>query len=204
MPIAATQLQLDQRLAVAAASGALSILVELLAQGANPCARNSEALREAAEHGHTACVKLLTPISNPKAGESYALQLAAKNGHAGCVSLLIPFSNPMSGDSFALFHAAQRGHAACVQLLLPVSDPSAIHSRALRLAVENGHIECVAILLAEPANSVHAKDLPVLARHAKSNGHLGVAGFLLAVAEQREIIASQPAVENSSPRAMRI
>lgn len=167
---------LDQTLAIRAAEGALSLITELLAEGANPLQHDSRALQEVSENGHVECVKLLIPISNPQASESYALQLAAKNGHAECLKLLIPLSDARADNSLALRWAADGGHAECLRLLIPVSDPKAKDSLALRLAAGEGHVECVKLLI--PFSEKSPARLRAL-RAAVSSGRTGAAAAIL-------------------------
>ena len=110
----------------------LKVIEELIAEGADPKADSSRALRWAAENGHTECVKLLIPVSDPKAGNSYALRKAAENGHTECVRLLIPVSDPKADNSYALRWAARNGHTECVKLLIPVSDPEIVKKIKLK------------------------------------------------------------------------
>lgn len=102
-------------------------------------ARNSSALRPAADNGHAKCVELLLPHTDAKVMDSWALRCAASNGHAKCVELLLPHSDAKAMDSWALRSAANSGHLECVELLLPHSDIE--KSGAIGVAVFNGHIE---------------------------------------------------------------
>lgn len=148
------QQRLDSQLATFARHGVFNTLSELLAQGANAKASDSEALSVAAANGHADCVEFLIPLSTPTARFSQALIGAASRGHADCVRLLIPVSNPKARSSAALAAASKNGFAACVELLLPVSDPLAREGEALRAAILHNRIECAALLVP----SSNAKD----------------------------------------------
>lgn len=95
------------------------VIKALIAEGADPRADKSEALRWAAWHGHADCVRLLIPLSDPKAYGSQALREAALHGRTECVKLLIPVSDYLDE---ALQRAARYGHTEIVRLLIPVSD----------------------------------------------------------------------------------
>ena len=95
----------------------IKVIQELLDEGANPKADDSEALRRAAGNGHLEVVKLLLPVSDPKARDSEALRWAAENGHLEIVKLLLPVSDPKANDGLALRLAARNGHLEIVKLL---------------------------------------------------------------------------------------
>jgi hypothetical protein len=67
---------------------------KLIAEGADPKANDSYALRWASKYGHTEVVKILIPVSDPKTFNSAALRLASRNGHYDIVKLLISLSDP--------------------------------------------------------------------------------------------------------------
>ena len=140
----------------------------------------NDALRYAAENGHTDVIKLLIPISNPKDDNSKLLRLAARYGHTDVVKLLIPVSDPKAIGSYALRWAAEKGHTEVVKLLIPVSDPKALDSRALRLAAENGHTDVVKLLI--PVSDPKANDSLAL-RWADANGHTEVVKLLIPVSD---------------------
>lgn len=81
-----------------------------------------QALLYAAEGGNATCVELLLPFS-AAAHNTMALKQAAKHGHTACVATLIPVAWPEVNNSEALRHAAKRGHNDCVDVLYPVSNP---------------------------------------------------------------------------------
>ena len=139
---------LDEQLVEAAKNGDLHAVRQLLGEGTDPKAHDSQALRMAAKNGHPECVRLLIPVSDPKANDSWALYWAAANGHTACVELLIPVSAPKATNSWALRLAAIHGHTDCVRLLIPVSDPKARNSWALRRATEKGYLDMVDVLFA--------------------------------------------------------
>ncbi len=80
-------------------SGRLEDAKGLLVGGVDPMAKESLALRYAAQAGHLEIVRLLLPVSDPKAYDSLALQLAAENGHLEVVRLLLPLSDPKADRS---------------------------------------------------------------------------------------------------------
>ncbi len=131
----------------------------LLAQGANPKAYDSLALRWAASEGKLEVVALLLPLSEPRAHVPCALQLAAANGHLEIVKLLLPVSDPKADNSAALASASENGHMEIVELLLPLSDPRAKDSMALQRAAANGHTEIARLLLPLSAADIVARDL---------------------------------------------
>lgn len=110
------------RLCVACEDGDIEGARRLMTQGANPRARESLALRLAAESGRTECVKMLVTITSPREKKSEALANAATNGHVECARLLLPVSNAAENESLALRMAARHGHAECVALLIPFSN----------------------------------------------------------------------------------
>jgi ankyrin repeat protein len=183
---------LNDRLIHAARSGDEQAVARALAEGADALAgdrgdaepragaKDSAALRRAAEGGHLECVKILMAVSDPLAHDSYALQLAAREGHAECVRLLIPVSDPWANDSYALQLAAERGHAECVRLLIPVSDSLANDSYALQWAAETGHVECVELLI--PVSGPLANDSWALSL-AAGGGHAECVKLLLPVSD---------------------
>jgi hypothetical protein len=67
---------------------------ELVADGADPKADNSFALRIATALGYTDIVKFLLPITDPKANDCIALRRAFQYGYSDLVNLLIPHSDP--------------------------------------------------------------------------------------------------------------
>lgn len=172
----ASQDEFDEALAMSARIGATDLVQKWVSIGANPLAKNSLALKEAAEHGHLECVKLLLPLSDPLSGECFALKMACHGQHRECAELLAKFasgpqsesfplrlaascgwtsmvqeligrSNPADCDSDALYYAAKNGHIDCVELLLPLSNPKAVGSRALLGAAREGRLDCVQALL---------------------------------------------------------
>ena len=224
----ATPHKLDIQLISRAAAGDLSRIMKLLAQGANPLAQNSRALREAAEHGHFECASLLIPLSDPRAPNSYGLQLASMNGHIACVEMLIPLSDPRSDDSLALYWAAKNGHLECMSRLIPVSNPShalliaardgpeaclrlllplrdsdALLGQALGLAADNGHVDCVIAIGEAAPDSVCSWDVSALAKRAEANGHLDLGTYFRSIAEQRHLLDSVPALAAMAMAAAR-
>lgn len=125
-------------LSAAAGHGRLDVLSTLIARLSSPTEDPSfpaslgplfelgytQALEEAALHGHVECARLLAPLSNPKLDGSLALRWAASAGFAEIVELLIPLSDPGAHDWTALSWAIDSGRDSCVDLLLPLFQPS--------------------------------------------------------------------------------
>jgi ankyrin repeat protein len=153
----------------------------------------SQALRQAALHGHFDCLKILLPASDPQAEKSFALRWAAFHGHVESVRLLLPLSDPKALDSQALSWAASAGHLECVNILLPLSKPKAKKSQALLWAARHGHFECAASLL--PHSDLHANGPNGLAATfaAREAGHFDLAAMIDAFAEARDLALSLPA-----------
>ena len=160
---------LDEKLAHAAYMGSPAEMERLIAEGADPKADDSEALRLAARNGHLECVKLLIPHSDPATNDSAALRWAANYGHLECVKLLIPYSDPKADGSAALRRAAEEGHLECVRELIPYSDPEA----AIRHCFESGDTDAanvireqLAMLLAEQQREQIRRELDDVLGHA--------------------------------------
>jgi ankyrin repeat protein len=161
----------------------LKVIKELIEEGADPKANDSQALLLAAIYGHLEIVKLLLPLSNPKANNSDALRFAALHGHLDVAKLLLPVSDPKAYNSQALRYAATYGHLEVVKLLLPLSDPKANDSEALRWAAYNGHLEVVKLLL--PVSDPKARNSDAL-RLAAINGHLEIVKLLSPVSDSKD------------------
>lgn len=87
---------LNQKLILSAQLGDKDGVLSHLAQGGNPQAKDSTALREAAYHGHAECVKILISVSDPKILDSQALRFAVVSGHADSDPTPL-LSRPLSG-----------------------------------------------------------------------------------------------------------
>lgn len=223
-----SQTELDRDLIASALAGKPSRIMELLAQGANPRAECSSALRFAASKGSAECVKLLIPISNPMEEASQALFEAAKENFIDCLALLIPVSDPKADGSRALFAAASRGHPESVRLLMPVSDLSADASRAFRGAAgRERHICCellfphvspadmrgamvqaaavgnastVALMLSHHPEAFSDLSFPAMIGEAHERGHPQIAAIFSAFIERAALCALFPCSGKDSSR----
>ena len=172
----------DYDLSKAAEIGWYDRVRELLKQGTDPKANNSQALRYASYNGHLDIVKLLIPLSDPKADDSEALRYASKYGHLDIVKLLIPLSDPKAYDSYALRYASLYGHFDIVKLLIPLSDPKAVDSYALRAASFYGYLDIVKLLI--PLSDPKAYDSEAL-RYASRYGHLDIVKLLIPLSDPK-------------------
>jgi len=68
--------------------------VKILLPFAEPTAKKSQALAEAARIGATDICRLLLPLSDAKAHSSRALQMAVINESEELIALLLPHSSP--------------------------------------------------------------------------------------------------------------
>lgn len=110
---------LDQQLSTAALLGNMPRVAGLLAEGADPLADNSMALRFASMNGYLECVELLLPLSGA-GSSSMAAIMAAFCGRAECLAAIIAFSQEPINVDEALSGAAKNGHAECIHVLLPL------------------------------------------------------------------------------------
>lgn len=140
---------LDQRLVDSVAEGREGDLALILAQGANPHARDCLALLTASEKNLAACVEILLPACLSHIdGSANDHGLATHNGHADC---LLP-----DGVGSALSRAAHRGHVECLRSFLRIIPRADLFGGAVAFhaffgATRNGHSECVKLLA--PLNS---------------------------------------------------
>lgn len=223
------QAELDRDLIASAFAGKAGEAMALLAQGANPLAASSSALRLAASEGSVECVKLLIPISNPMDEDSQALFEAAKGNFVECLALLIPVSNPKADGSRALFAAASRGHVESALLLMSVSDLSSDASRAFRgaagrkmhtccellfphvspadmrgamvQAAAAGNASTVALMLSHHPEAFSSLSFPAMIGEACERGHPQVAAIFAAFIERAALRAlfADPATASSRP-----
>ena len=159
---------LTEQLWIAAQCGSATRIAPLLAQGADPLAKNiagCDALMFAVSAGAVECAAALLDASNLDArthfGET-ALMVAASSARPECISLLLPGSNLALKDragKTALILAVCSFSLPCVELLLPVSDPN-----------ERDHEGRTAFMI-------------VLSRAAKTFGNLGLISRLLPVSD---------------------
>jgi ankyrin repeat protein len=187
--------KLDWNLFEASEDGRISVMVELIAAGANVNAAidgDGSPLIAAARAGHLEAVKLLLDRgANPNLavlGDGSPLIMAANAGHAEIVSLLLELgADPnlaVSGDGNPLINAASAGHARVVSMLLNGgADPNLGvpgDGNALIMAASSGHAEIVQLLLDRGANidQVVPGDENALIR-ASENGNLKVVKLLV-------------------------
>lgn len=122
----------NRELVHAASEGDLDQVVEYARFWGDPKFNDSEALKIAAERGHTDVVAYLIPLSNPNAQRGWALKIAALNGHVECVKLLIKSTNlsaswsDMPLGQTALFLACKKNHTAVVDCLFEHVDADAV------------------------------------------------------------------------------
>ena len=85
---------------------------------------------------------MLLPTSNAKAKDSLALRLAADYGFPDCVELLLPASDARACGSEALHDVVESCSVHCVRLtrmLLPVSDEAAQKVARRHMAIWHPH-----------------------------------------------------------------
>ena len=157
-------------------------VVELLNQGKDPKAYDSEPLRIASENGHMDIVQLLIPVSNPRT-YYLALNEASANGHVDIVRLLVSLCNSKeygskAHGSDALKIASNNGYTEIVKLLIPISDPKADDSKALRNAVMNNRTETVKLLIPVSDPAV-VKELRKIGQIRESFINEGIIGDIL-------------------------
>jgi len=126
-----------------------TMLDKLIKEGADVHAYDDQALRLAAENGHTETVELLLDRgADVHAYDDQALRCAALNGHTDTVAMLLDRGADVHAyDDLALLWAAGNGHADTVALLLDRgADVHADDNYALRWAAGNGHTDTVELL----------------------------------------------------------
>ena len=123
------------------------VVKQLINEGIDPKANDSQVLRDAVLNNNLEMVKLLIPVSDPKANDSQALREAVLKNNLEMVKLLIPVSDPKVNDSQALRNAVLNNNLEIVKLLIPVSDPKVKNSQALKNAVWKNNLEMVKLLI---------------------------------------------------------
>jgi len=127
----------------------LTVIKELVKEGANIHAGKNAALKWASLNGHLEIVKyLIQEGADLHAENNYALRRASLNGHLEIVKYLIQEGADIhAGSEYALRLASQYGHLEVVKYL--IKKGANIHAEdeyALRWASENGHLEIVEYL----------------------------------------------------------
>ena len=127
----------------------LTVIKELIDEGANIHADDDYALRLASYDGHLDIVEFLVEKgANIHACDDYALQLASKYGHLDIVKFLVDRGADVhADDDYAVRGASGNGHLDIVKFL--VEKGANIHAcddYALWLASENGHLAVVKYL----------------------------------------------------------
>jgi ankyrin repeat protein len=141
---------------------------------------NGQALRSAAENGHTEVIQfLLENDANIHASEDTALRWAARNGHMAATRLLLDHGADIHAQhDYALRYAAHNGRSEIVQELLSHgADIHADNNGALRWAAEHGHTDTVRLLLNHGAD-IHADNDGAL-RWAASEKHMKTVDLLV-------------------------
>ena len=183
---------MDQELVSAARAGRAGKVSELLACGANPRKKKSNALRWAALYGHVECVRLLLPTSDPMAEDSYALRGASQNGHAECAKMLLTVSDAKAKDCHAIQLAARNAHADCVRMLLPVSSPLCEIGGFLEEVFESGHENVAALLIEEEPKLLDGVDLSECLAAARKRGHHDLAAYVSSIMDQKALVDVAP------------
>ena len=145
-----------QRLIDAAGSGDIDVVKELLEKGVDPSAEDDEAIRVAAENGHTEVVRRLLDDNrvDPAAMDNYAIRVAAANNHPKVLELFLKLDDdrvdPGAANNIAIGNAADNGFLEVVQLLLDddrVNASQFENNFAIREAANEGHTKVVQLLL---------------------------------------------------------
>lgn len=147
----------DSILTVAATTGNLSFIQQLLDRGADFDAYAGQVLVRTARNGHEAVVKLLLEFgANSGTYPGQALVQAAAYGHETVAELLLEFGADVNVDAgLALVEATANGHEAVVKLLLHRGADvnarakylSGVRRRAWWFAVLEGHQGVLKLLL---------------------------------------------------------
>lgn len=126
----------------------------------NPTINDNNAIKTAAQKGHTQIVQdLLAWQQNglsvdPSADYDHAIKVASRNGHTVIVRILLadPRVDPGAYYDCAFVRAVEKGHMEVVHLLLadPRVDPATRRCRAVVLAAKKGHQEIFDLLLSDP------------------------------------------------------
>lgn len=180
----------DTALMIAARSGDLDVVRQLIEAGADMNHRNNQqytALMLAARNGHVDVVRLLVDaradVHHHNHQRDTALMLAAQNGHFHVVRRLVDAHADVNhhnhqGDT-ALMLAAMNGHRNVVRRLLqtdtPVDHRNNEGDTALTLAAQHGYVDIVRQLIDSGANVKSQNDMGNRALTlAAENGHLNV------------------------------
>lgn len=189
--VAATPAEIDKRaetrrgetpMWIAAYNGNLSVVLALLAGGADPSLARADngatPVYTAAENGHLEVVRALVDAgAEPNTSRTdkcmSALWTAARCGHHDVLKLLLDaggvLTKARAGETHALMAAAENGHADAVRVLLDAgADPRAKRLKddatPLYAAAERGHLVAVTVLL--DANGGECND--VVMQHTNS------------------------------------
>lgn len=111
-------LTLDRQVALAAQAGYMADVQRFMALQLPQHVYNT-ALQAAARNGQVDCVAALMEVTK---NHTDALIDAADHGHVECVRVLIPGSDPKANGSEALLCAALGGHVSCMDALYAVSN----------------------------------------------------------------------------------
>ncbi|KAF6206054.1 hypothetical protein GE061_017279 [Apolygus lucorum] len=182
-------------LILSAANGHVECVLELLDQGADPCARRhtgTTALFFAAQSGYTEIASILlrhgTPVDIPSVDGGTPLFVACQYAHLDMIQLLIKHGSRVNGQmkdgATPLFIAAQNGHCSVVSLLLThgarVSTPRLDSATPLWIAAQMNHSDvCKMLLLAgHPVDALRKNGATPLFK-AAHKGYIDVVHELL-------------------------
>lgn len=196
--MAVDQNLLNQSLSTAALLGDSTLVASLIAEGADPAADGSMALRFSSMNGHCECVELLLPLSG--AGScSMALIMASLCGRAECVKLVLAISKQVLALNDALESAANRGHTGCMLILLPLIP--AFSTGALLSAARSGRAAAVSTLLGANLDyAAHSSCISEARDCAVDNGHVECAQILTSVIERFHLDSTtEPAIGAMKP-----
>lgn len=155
---------LDDKLIDAAYLNHSEQIKSLLNDGADPAAKDSQALIYAAENDNAEIIILLLTLgANPKAQNSQALIEAAKNNNIKMAKLLIQKgADPKDQESQVLIEAVKNNSLKMIKLLIEKeADPKAQESQGFILAVYKSNFEIAQFLIQKGAN-VDAQDSQAL------------------------------------------
>lgn len=121
--------QQDLELFSCAYLGQFAEVSRLLAEGADPRAERSIALRWAATYGHAECVRLLIPVSAPLIELPEILGNVLDAGNAELLAIILAYE-PRMLESLdipaALAAATARGHVEIARLIASVAEKAAL------------------------------------------------------------------------------
>ena len=136
----------NRAIRVAAIDGHAAVVDALIANGADPSARNNEAIRRSMD---VAVVRRLLedPRVDASAGDNVAIRSAAESGQVEIVRMLVvaaqgnPAIDPSSQNNYALREAAKEGSVKIVRILLSDArvDPSVDGNTILRIVERMAH-----------------------------------------------------------------